>query len=275
MPIVDGEFVESDDDECLPPPSSLPQGPPPPLPPPPTTTPTVVRPPSNHSSSSTTTTSTTSSVTSTTARRHNSSTSSKTKKRLTKPASSPRLESLYSSHKLQQEKIKKKRAEARDPECTFSPKLNKPRTKKDRSNPGDTTGGGSRFDRLYQSHQATQDKIARKRQEVHDEECTFKPKTNKRRPRSEKSSSSSSSSSSGTLTSGTGSRHDLLYSNAKVYQQKKEVARQSLGLEECTFSPRINDRQPKLRQPLYDYEEIGKFHFSFFSFFFYLFCFFV
>ena len=53
-----------------------------------------------------------------------------------------------------------------------------------------------------------------------------------------------------------------------MYQQKKEVARQSLGLEECTFSPRINDRQPKLRQPLYDYEEIGKFHFSFFSFFF-------
>jgi hypothetical protein len=147
--------------------------------------------------------------------------------------------------------MKKKREANLHPECTFSPKLNKPRRKKE-SNNGDSKSKSSRFDRLYQSHRLTQDKLLKKRIARHDEECTFTPKTNTSRRRNKKKPTTDPA-----LTkNGTQSRHDLLYHQARNSQLKKEVARQSLG-EECTFTPKLNTRALKEeRHALYDYEAI-------------------
>ena len=238
MPVTeDGEYVESDDGSLPPPTSSLQPAAPPPgpvqtkkmKPVPATTTTTNNR--TNNSSTRTTTT---------------PSSSRARKKKNAIVASSPHLERLYSSHRLTQEKMKKKREQSADPECTFSPKLNKPRRRKSSTGNKPPPKSGSRFDRLYKNHALTKAKIARKREEVHDEHCTFKPKTNKRRPKKQEKK----------LSQTKGSRHDLLYKTAKVYEQRKQEARQSLGLEECTFSPQINSRTPVERAPLYDYEDI-------------------
>ena len=260
MPTIDGEYVESDEDlmeDSLPPPAL----PPPSLPPPtstPTPTPVVSKPIAKPTSKSTTTTKPPSTKTKTTF-----TTSSNTRQKKSRPmASSPRLERLYSSHKLTQEKMKKKRQQAAaHPECTFSPKLNKPRRKKNNGN-NNNSSGVNRFDRLYHGAAITKAKIAKKREQVHDEHCTFTPKTNRRRSGRTSSSSSNASSANskkkGTTTSlERKATSERLYNTAKVYEQRKQEARQSLGMEECTFSPKLNPRQPKTeRKELYDYEDI-------------------
>lgn len=272
MPVIDGEYVESDDD--LPPPATAPSAPSAPSAPPvssatvtaATTTPsasTTAEPAATTATTKSSNTDTT--VPKTTANAQSSSTKSSTsyssnpnkQKRLKPTASSPRLEHLYSSHRIKQELMKKKRDEAVDPECTFAPKLITSRrsNKKRESDPTTTRrsskGNSSRFDRLYQSHRITQDKIARKRQQSHNEECTFTPKTNSSRQRNTNKTANKNSLKKPV------SRHDLLYDQAKNRQLRKEQARMSLGMEECTFSPKINSKQlKKERTALYDYEKI-------------------
>ena len=182
------------------------------------------------------------------------------------PAATPRLERLYSSHKLTQEKLKKKREDAlrAPPGCTFSPKIEASQRSQRRGQSGGSgseknksasDSGGSRFNRLYATHQATQRKIEAMRQARQDEECTFKPKINKRR--SKRSPTKSSSLGGLGASPGVGSRHDLLYATHSKYQAKKDAARATLGMEECTFSPKTNtSRQPKHRNKLYNRERI-------------------
>ncbi len=186
-----------------------------------------------------------------------------------------RINQLYASHAETQEKRRKQRAlEAQSPRgCTFQPKLEKrlsrssdkfrteaqmSKLSKKKASRGKADGAAaaeSRFERLYAGHKATQEKIARARAAKLDEKCTFKPRINKPR---KKTSDSSSPRSLGSQKTG-GSRYDMLYKTASAYELKRQKSMQTLGMEECTFSPRTNTRRraaPKNRSPLYDGEAI-------------------
>ena len=176
-------------------------------------------------------------------------------KSLRSAESSSRIDQLYESHKKTQEKLKKRRElEAASPKgCTFQPKLKKTQGK---GSKGDKSAEGSRFERLYADHKAKQEKFQKARQSKLEEKCTFKPKINK--PRRKKKSPSGQQTLADQRTGG--SRHELLYKTASKYHMKKEKARETLGMEECTFSPKTNTRRrggaPKSRSPLYDGDAI-------------------
>ena len=187
-----------------------------------------------------------------------------------------RIEQLYASHAKTQEKRRKQRAlEAQSPKgCTFRPKLEKRlsrssdkfrteaqngKSNQKKGSPGKAGGGeGSRFERLYAGHKATQEKIARARAAKLDEKCTFKPRINK--PRKKKTTGGADASPRSLSAQQTGgSRYDMLYQKASAYELKRQKSMQTLGMEECTFSPRINTQHraaPKNRSPLYDGEAI-------------------
>ena len=181
-------------------------------------------------------------------------------------ASMSRINQLYESHKKKQEKLNKRRElEKASPQgCTFQPKLEKrlsrssdkfrvEKTKTKKKASGDR---GNPFERLYAGHKATQEKIARARAAKLEEKCTFKPRINK--PRKKKNSQGDSTRSLATQKT-VGSRHDLLYQTASAYELKRQKSMQTLGMEECTFSPKTNSHRrsaPKNRSPLYDGEAI-------------------